>query len=494
MFESAELDHDISKAVYRREEAKLRQALLDAQNELRQSGRFAVLILIAGVEGAGKGETVNLLNEWMDPRFIEARAFSVPSDEEAERPHMWRFWRALPSRGRIGIFFGAWHTQPIVDRVMGRIKAGEYDRHISEILRIEKMLCDEGVLLLKFWFHLSKKQQKKRLKQLARDPKTSWRVTDRDWKLLDRYDDYAEVCEPFIRRTSTAEAPWMPVPGADPQYRSLAVGRTLLAAMRERLDDKPVRRLPDKTLPLLPALDRLNVIRALELDQPMTKEEYRKEFEKWQGRLNLLSRHPRFDEISVVAVFEGNDAAGKGGAIRRVTRSIDARSYHTVSVAAPTEEERGQPYLWRFWRHLPRRRIVTIFDRSWYGRVLVERVERLARPEEWTRAYAEINEFEQQLVEHGVVLVKFWIHISPEEQLARFRERERVEWKKHKITEEDWRNREKWSQYAVAVDEMCARTSTEHAPWTLIAGNDKRHARVSILDTFVERLKDALGD
>jgi polyphosphate:AMP phosphotransferase len=492
MFESAELDHDISKAVYRREEAKLRQALLDAQNELRQSGRFAVLILIAGVEGAGKGETVNLLNEWMDPRFIEARAFSVPSDEEAERPHMWRFWRALPSRGRIGIFFGAWHTQPIVDRVMGRIKAGEYDRHISEILRIEKMLCDEGVLLLKFWFHLSKKQQKKRLKQLARDPKTSWRVTDRDWKLLDRYDDYAEVCEPFIRRTSTAEAPWMPVPGADPQYRSLAVGRTLLAAMRERLDDKPVRRLPDKTLPLLPALDRLNVIRALELDQPMTKEEYRKEFEKWQGRLNLLSRHPRFDEISVVAVFEGNDAAGKGGAIRRVTRSIDARSYHTVSVAAPTEEERGQPYLWRFWRHLPRRRIVTIFDRSWYGRVLVERVEGFCSEADWMRAYGEIIEFEQEMARHDVVVVKFWLAISKDEQHRRFKAREKVGYKRFKITDEDWRNRRKWDEYERAVCDMVDRTSTSTAPWTLVEANNKYHARIKVLKTLCGAIEGAL--
>src|SRR5688572_18047235 len=262
MFESAELDHDISKAVYRREEPKLRQALLEAQNELRESGRFSVLILIAGVEGAGKGEMVNLLNEWMDPRQIEVSAFDQPSDEEAERPHMWRFWRALPPKGRIGIFFGAWHTQPILQRVLGRIKTAEYDRRISEIQRMEKMLCDEGVLLLKFWFHLSRKQQKKRLKKLDREGELPGRVSKHAWKLYDLYDDFTAVCEPFIRRTSSAEAPWIPVPGADPQYRSLAVGRTLLAAMRERLDEKPVTRLPDRTPPLPPALDNLNVIRA----------------------------------------------------------------------------------------------------------------------------------------------------------------------------------------------------------------------------------------
>jgi polyphosphate:AMP phosphotransferase len=492
MFESAELNHDISKTVYRREEAKLRQGLLDAQNELRQNGRFTVLVVIAGVEGAGKGEMVNLLNEWMDPRYIETRAFSMPSDEEAERPHMWRFWRALPPKGRIGIFFGAWHSQPILDRVLGRIKTAEYDRRIAEIQRMEKMLCDEGVLLLKFWFHLSRKQQKKRLKQIARDSEQSSRAMKFAWKLYDLYDEFAAVCEPFIRRTSSAEAPWIPVPGADPQYRSLAVGRTLLAALRERLDDQPVKRLPDRTPPLLPALDRLNVIQALELDQSMSREEYKEEFEKWSERLRTLSWHARFRDISVVAVFEGNDAAGKGGAIRRVTRSLDARRYHTVSIAAPSEDERAQPYLWRFWRQVPRRGIVTIFDRSWYGRVLVERVEGFCSEADWMRAYGEINEFEQELARHDVLVVKFWLAIDKEEQHRRFKEREKVDYKRFKITAEDWRNRRKWDEYERAVCDMVDRTSSSYAPWTLVEANNKYHARIKVLKTLCGALEDAL--
>src|SRR5688572_10531516 len=492
MFESAELNHDISKAVYKREEPKLRQALLDAQNDLMQGKRFATLIVIAGVEGAGKGEVVNLLNEWMDPRLIQARAFHLPSDEEAERPRMWRFWRALPPKGRIGIFFGGWHTEPILDRVMGHIKASEYDRRVSEIQRIEKMLCDEGVLLLKFWFHLSKKQQKKRLKQLSKDPKTSWRVTKFEWKMFEHHDDFTAVCEPFIRRTSSGEAPWIPVPGADSQYRSLAVGRTLLAALRERLDEKPVKLSPDKTPPLLPAIDRLNVIRALELDQAMTKDEFRKEFDKWQGRLYQLSLHPRFNDISVVAVFEGNDAAGKGGAIRRVTRSLDARRYQTISIAAPSEEERAQPYLWRFWRHAPRRGVVAIFDRSWYGRVLVERVEGFSPEADWARGYGEINEFEQELARHDIVVVKFWLTISKDEQHRRFKEREKVPYKQFKITAEDWRNRKKWDQYEQAVCDMVDRTSTSVAPWTLVEANNKYYARIKILKTLCGAIEQAL--
>ena len=375
MFESANLDHHVDKAAYRREQAELREALLDAQYDLKQQRRFSVLILIAGVEGAGKSETVNLLNEWMDPRYIHTNAFFLPSDEERERPQQWRFWRALPPKGEIGIFFGAWQTMPILQRVMGEIDEAAFTHEIGDIQRLEKMLCDEGVLLLKYWFHLSKDQQKKRLKSLEKDPKTRWRVTDLEWEYAKRYDRFVAVCEPFLRETSTGEAPWIVVPGAGARFRSLTVGWHLLAAMRERLDTKPPKRLPDKTPPLPTRSDRLNVLSALDLAQSMTEVEYRKALEKWQGRLNMASRDPRFNSTSVVAVFEGNDGAGKGGAIRRVTASLDARCYGNVSIAAPTEEERAQPYLWRFWRRLPRHGRFTIFDRSWYGRVLVERVE-----------------------------------------------------------------------------------------------------------------------
>ncbi len=492
MFESAELEHKIKKAVYEREEPKLREALLNAQYDLKENGRFPVLILIAGVEGAGKGETVNLLNEWMDPRHIHAHAFPEPSDEERERPPMWRFWRALPPKGKIGIFFGAWHTQPVVGRVQGLVNEGEFSQQISEVLRFEKMLCDEGVLLLKFWFHLSKEQQKKRLKALEKDPRTRWRVTDLEWKYFKLYKKFIKVCEPFLRKTSTGEAPWIVVSGADPHYRSLTVGRHLLAAMRERLDEKPAKRLPGKTPLLLPAADNLNVLRAAKLDQPLTKNDYAKQLEKWQGKLNSLSRHARFKDISVVAVFEGNDAAGKGGAIRRITGALDARVYHNVSVAAPTGEERAQPYLWRFWRHIPRHGRFTIFDRSWYGRVLVERVEGFCPEADWMRAYTEINDFELQLACSHKVVVKFWLAISKDEQYKRFKAREKVAFKRFKLTEEDWRNREKWDAYERAVCDMVDRTSTSIAPWTLVEANNKYHARIKVLKTLCQAIETAL--
>jgi polyphosphate:AMP phosphotransferase len=492
MFESASLTHRVDKAAYRREEATLREALLNAQFDLNEQGRFPVLILIAGVEGAGKGETVNLLNEWMDPRHIQVSAFALPSDEESERPAHWRFWRALPPKGQIGIFFGAWQTMPIVQRALGEIGEGEFARQVGEIRRLEKMLCDEGVLLLKYWFHLSRSQQKARLKSLEKDPKTRWRVTDLEWDFFKLYNRFIKVCEPFLRETSTGEAPWIVVPGADPRFRALTVGRHLLAAMRERLDEKPVKTLPDKTPPLAAPGDRINVLSALELDQPMTKAAYEKELEKWQGRLNLASRDPRFKSMSVVAVFEGNDGAGKGGAIRRVTSALDARSYDNFSVAAPTEEERAQPYLWRFWRPLPRRGRFAFFDRSWYGRVLVERIEGFCSEADWMRAYGEINDFEDALVRHGVVVVKFWLAISKAEQHRRFKSRENTAFKRFKITAEDWRNRKKWGAYETAVCDMVDRTSTAGAPWTLVEANNKYAARIKVLKTLCEAVEDAL--
>jgi AMP-polyphosphate phosphotransferase len=492
VFESADLKHKVDKAAYRREAPKLRRALLEAQYDLKENGRFPVLIVIAGVEGAGKSETVNLLNEWMDPRHIVTSAFGDPSDEERERPAQWRFWRALPSKGKIGIFFGGWHTDPILNRVLGRISDAGLARDVGEILRLEKMLADEGVLLLKYWFHLSRKQQEKRLVELESDPRTRWHVTDVEWKYFALHKKFVKVCDPFLRKTSTGESPWIVVPGADSRYRTLTMGRHLLAAMRERLDEKPIKRLPDRTPPLPAPADRLNILRALELDQPMSKEEYGEALDKWQGRLAVASRDPRFNSLSVVAAFEGNDAAGKGGAIRRVTAALDARLYANIPVAAPTEEERAKPYLWRFWRHIPRNGRFAFFDRSWYGRVLVERVEKFAPEADWLRAYSEINEFEQALARHGIVVVKFWLAISREEQYRRFKQREKIDFKQFKITADDWRNRKKWDAYEGAVCDMVDRTSTSIAPWTLVEANNKYHARIKVLKTLCRALENAL--
>lgn len=492
MFESAELGHKVDKATYDAEVPKLREALLDAQFDLALQAKFPVIILIGGVDGAGKGETVNLLNEWMDPRHIQAHAMGEPSDEECERPPMWRFWRALPPKGKIGIFFGSWYTDPIIQRVMGKIKGAQLIQNIGEINRFEKMLTDEGALILKFWFHLSKEAQKKRLKLLEKDSKTRWRVTDTDWERFKIYDKFRKVSEYALRETSTGESPWIVVEGADARYRNMTVGKILLEAMRKRLDS-PAKPPQPNVAPLQAAIDHLDVLDTLNMSQKLSKKVFEEELEKYQGRLNLLTRDPKFRKLSVIAIFEGSDAGGKGGAIRRITGALDARYYRIIPVAAPTEEERAQPYMWRFWRHIPRTGRVTIFDRSWYGRVLVERVEKYCSEADWMRAYSEINDFEEQLAANNTILVKFWLAITNEEQLRRFKEREQIGFKRFKITEEDWRNREKWDDYERAVCDMVDRTSTEIAPWTLVEANDKNFARIKILKTICQRIEAAMG-
>jgi polyphosphate:AMP phosphotransferase len=491
VFEDAELDHKLDPTAWKQEQEELRTALLDAQYDLSQQKRFAALIVIGGVEGAGKGETVNLLHEWMDPRHLLATAFAEPSSEERQRPPMWRFWQALPRRGRIGIFFGAWHTVPILDRAEGRIGEGEFERRIAAIRAFERMLCDEGVLLLKLWFHLSKSQEKRRFRELLAHKRTAWRVSDRDRALLANHTRLARASEHLLRATSTGRAPWYVIPGADAAYRAKMVGRILLDALRERLDAPASAAPTERTPPLAPSIDGRTVLSELDLSRSIPKKSYEGELAKWQGRLARLTRKKSFRKRSLVVVFEGQDAAGKGGAIRRVTRALDARIYQCISIAAPSEEERAQPYLWRFWRRLPARGEVAIFDRSWYGRVLVERVEGFCSEPDWMRAYSEINDFEAQLVEHGALVAKFWLAIDREEQLRRFHEREQTPFKRFKITDEDWRNREKWQAYDAAVHDMVERTSTEIAPWTLVAANDKRHARVMVLRTLCETLEAA---
>jgi polyphosphate:AMP phosphotransferase len=491
MFESAEIGHKIDKDTYKKAVPELRAALLDAQFDLKENGKIPVVVLVSGQDGAGKGETINVLYEWMDPRFISTLAFSEPTDEERDRPVMWRYWRALPPKGRVGIFAGSWYSDPIRHRIQGEMSKGELDARIDQINRFESMLVNEGALVLKFWFHLTKDGQRRRLKALEKNPRTAWRVTKWNWDRLKTYDKLQNVVGHLLRMTNTPWAPWIIIEGTDDRYRSLTVGKILLDTMRQKLASTDKQDTP--VAPLLRVnIDGRNVISELDLKQTLTDKEYDDQLAHWQGKLSELARDPRFKNRSLVCAFEGADAAGKGGAIRRIGASLDARQYQVIPIAAPTEEERAQPYLWRFWRHMPRRGRFAIFDRTWYGRVLVERVEGYCSENDWLRAYSEINDFEHELSEAGAIVCKFWLQVSQEEQLKRFKEREKIEFKRFKITEEDWRNREKWDAYQSAICDMVDRTSTGTAPWTLVEANDKSYARVKILRTICQRLEAEL--
>lgn len=493
MFESAEIGHKVGKKKFKDAVTALRSALLDAQFDLNAQKKFPVIVLISGQDGSGKSESINVLYEWMDPRYLTTLAFEQPTDEERERPVMWRFWRNLPPKGRVGVLSGSWYSEPIARRIAGDMSLSRLDARIDQINRFEAMLVNEGALVLKFWLHLSKPDQEARFRRLESNPRTAWRVTPEHWASLKTYDQLQEVAGHVLRMTNTTWAPWTVVEASDDNFRSLTLGRTLLESMKLKLASMDAQ-IPPPAPAVTVHADARNILSELNLDHKLHKDRYADQLAFWQGRLAELVRDPRFAHRSLVCAFEGVDAAGKGGAIRRVAKAFDARAFQIVPIAAPTDEESARPYLWRFWRHVPRRGKVTIFDRSWYGRVLVERVEKFCSEADWQRAYGEINDFEHDLAEAGVIVLKFWLQIGKAEQLKRFKKREHVEFKRFKITDDDWRNRKKWSKYETAICDMIDRTSTGTAAWTLVEANDKKFARVKILRTICERVEMALNN
>lgn len=490
MLKAAELGRTLSKEQYDAVLPGLRAAMLDAQARLRSAG-FSVVVVVGGVDGAGKSETVNALHEWFDARFLHSESYAPPTEEERAHPEYWRYWLWLPPAGRIGVFSGAWYTQPIDARARGKLSDLELSDQSSRINSFERTLADGGTLFVKLWFHIGKKAQRRRLRELESKRATRFRVTNRDWKNHERYDELLHVSEQVISHTSTGYAPWNVIDGQDARFRNITGARAILDAIESRL---AAPRPAHQPAPLPKAPDPETLLDTLDLNQALTKHDYEARIARLQSRLNSLVRKLKKRNKSAILVFEGPDAAGKGGAIRRITWALDARSYRLIPIAAPSDEERAHHYLWRFWRHLPRQGRLTIFDRSWYGRVLVERVEGFASEGEWRRAYQEINEFERELWRSNVVLVKFWLHISPEEQLRRFEERKNDPTKRYKITAEDYRNREQANQYEAAAAEMIERCSPPEAPFTLIEANNKRFARVKVLQILCDRLEAACED
>ncbi len=489
MFETVELDRKVSKDAFKATESSLRTQLLAMQEAIREAN-IPVILIVSGVEGAGKSEVINRLNKWLDARGIETNAFWDETDEERERPRLWRFWRTLPARGKLGIMFGSWYTQPIVEYAFGKSSEIEFEHQLQRVNELERTLTLDGALVVKLWFHITAKTQHKRLKK-----KFSGRnAKSLEQKFAKHYDQFKAVSENAIRITDTGLSPWHLVEAEDKRYRDLRAAQILLESVSHRINAAPQVDLTsgESWVAETNYEPNVTVLDKVPLDLCLTEQEYAEQLKTQQTRLQELAWKARNQRRSVVLVFEGWDAAGKGGAIRRVTSAVDARLFRVISIAAPTDEEKGHHYLWRFWRHVPRSGYLTIYDRSWYGRVLVERVEGFAKQVEWRRSFQEINDFEGQLNESGIILNKYWLHISQEEQLRRFKEREQIPWKQHKITEEDWRNRESWDKYRFAVNDMVTHTSTSFAPWHIIPANDKRFARVQVLRTLCDNLENSL--
>ena len=469
-----------------------RERLVQLQVELKHAP-FKVLLILAGPEGAGRGNLLNTLAEWLDPRGVETFSYHAPTDNELAHPHLWRFWRSLPGMGRIGLYAGSWYTETLREEANNTRALSHITEEAERIRDFEKLLADGGTLIVKVWLQLTKEAQGRRLRTLRADSATAWRVTDEDWhhhKIYERLDTTARLIRSMTNRPG---ARWVVIDAEDERSRDLKVGQLLLRQFRRQ--QVRIARLAraggsGAAKPLRPA--GLRRLQALPLDQDLSEKDYDQLREKWLGRLSLAVRSALTSGRSIVFAFEGWDAAGKGGAIRRLTSAIDPRDYTVIPVAKPTPEEKHAHFLWRFWRDLPRNGRMTVFDRSWYGRVLVERVEGFCREDEWRRAFGEINAFERELTEHGTIVLKYWLHVSHAEQLRRFREREAIPHKRHKMNAEDWRNRRQRGAYEVAVGDMLALTDRENAPWHLVPADNKRFARLEVLRSASRRIEAAL--
>ena len=492
MLDNLDLDISLDKETY---DAKI-EILMQQLRSLQQTcweKKLPAIIVLEGWAAAGKGALVKKMIGYMDPRGFAVHPIWPPSEAEMGYPFLWRFWQKLPARGRIGFFYHSWYTHVLEDRLFQRVSDAEVPTVIRQINAFERQMVDDGAAIAKFWIHLSKKELKHRLKKLEDDTLQAWRVRPEDWKQAKKYEEYTTLAEEMVTQTGTGPAPWTLVEGDCQRWARVKVLTQMAATITEALDRLPTQSAPVK----LPPQERLqptepDLLAQVDLTQSLSPDEYKQELRAAQTRFGKLQQSIDEDQIPVLVLFEGWDSAGKGGAIKRLTDILDPRSYTVNPFAAPTDEEKSHQYLWRFWRRLPTAGKISICDRSWYGRVLVERVEGFATEPEWRRAYQEINEFEEQLTSFGCVVVKFWLHISPDEQLKRFTERENNPFKQYKLTPEDWRNREKWNFYEVAVNQMIQRTSTPAAPWTVIAADNKYYARVKVIQTVTQAIRNQL--
>ena len=495
MLEKIDLSKKVDKKTYRRvmDEAEEKLGLL--QRECKDAG-IPVILVFEGMGAAGKGVQINRLIQALDPRGFDVYACDRPTEDEQMRPFLWRYWTKTPAKGRIAVFDRSWYRSVQVDRFDGLTPEDQLGDAYQDILSFEKQLCDDGTVIMKFFLYIDKDEQKKRFKKLEGSKETSWRVTDEDWNRNKDFGRYLKMNEEMLEKTDTDYAPWVIIEAVDKDYAALKIASTVMDRLEYELEHS--RPEEERTAQGQEAKIRERfkngVLSGIDLSKSLTEEEYKTRLKKLQKRLAELHSELYRLRIPVVIGFEGWDAGGKGGAIKRLTSNLDPRGYRVNPTAAPNDIEKVHHYLWRFWNNVPKAGHIAVFDRTWYGRVMVERIEGFCSEAQWRRAYQEINEMESHMANAGAVVLKFWLHIDKDEQERRFRERQANPAKQWKITDEDWRNREKWDQYEEAVNEMLIRTSTTYAPWIVVEGNDKRYARVKVLQTVVDALEKKIKE
>lgn len=491
---------DLSKKMSKKEFNTLMRELdakLGRLQRICKEKRIPVIIAVEGFGAAGKGTMINRLIEPLDPRGFKVYTTQSETENEHYHPFLWRFWNMMPGKGRISILDRSWYRILLNDRFDGKTDAKSLATAADEINSFEKLLTDDHIVLIKFFLVISQKEQKKRLKKLAESKETAWRVTDGDWKRCEHYDEYFRLTEEALQKTDRDNAPWTIIESEDREYAAAKVISTVVKRLEDAIADADRRaKLPrasvEESAQIFPDAFRASALAGIDLSKTLTKEQYQKQLKELQKKLSRLHGELYQRRIPVVLAFEGWDAGGKGGAIKRLTQALDPRGYEVHPVSAPNDLEKSHHYLWRFWTAVPKAGHIAIFDRSWYGRVMVERLEGFCSEDEWRRAYKEINNMEECWANSGCIVLKFWMQIDKDEQERRFTERQENPDKQWKITDEDWRNRAKWDQYEVAVDEMLVRTSTTYAPWIIVEANNKYYARIKVLKTVVDAIEQYL--
>ena len=498
MLETINLDRKMSKKDYKKLMDSLEPRLAALQREAKAK-QIPVMIVFEGWGAAGKGTLINRMISPLDPRGFKVFTIQEANEEEKMHPFMWRFWTRTPAKGIMHIFDRSWYRKVVNEEIDNPMTEGELRRAYQQIHSFEEQLSADGTLIIKFFLHITAEEQKKRFEKLEITPQQSWRVTKTDWKHNRQYEQYLKVYDRMLEETDFGFSQWHVIEATDRRYASAKL-MTLVADILERkIREKDetsgiVRTYSTETNEASDSdILRTSVLAGIDLNKTIGAKAYKKRLDELQDEIEVLHSELFRRRIPVVIALEGWDTGGKGGAIKRLTQKMDPRGYEVFPTSAPNDIEKKHHYLWRFWQSMPKDGHVAIFDRTWYGRVMVERIEGFCTEDEWRRAYKEINQMEADLDAHGAVVLKFWLHIDKEEQERRFQDRMENPDKQWKITDEDWRNRDKWEDYEVAVDEMILRTSTSYAPWHVIEANSKMYARIKILEIFVDTLKKRLG-
>ena len=464
------------------------EKLFGFQTRIKEA-KLPVMVIFEGWGAAGKGSAIGRVIRNIDPRFFKVRTMSAPTQEEKRYPFLRRFLMDIPEAGKFTFFDSYWMEEATSGLLEKKPDEQLYKMRIQSINRTERSLTDNGYLVMKFFFNISRKEQKKRLDDLTDDKNTKWRVSEHDLEENKHYDKYQEIYDRYLTDTNRPSSPWYIIDAKDRKWAELQVLRFLNQGIETALQNHDLAApILQNTFPLV----KMPLLTDISLDdRKLTDEEYDTQLDALQDELRELHNELYRKKIPVIIAYEGWDAAGKGGNIKRITSALDPRGYEVQPIASPEPHEKARHFLWRFWTRLPKDGHIAIFDRTWYGRVMVERLEGFCSENDWQRAYNEMNEFEKELSDWGAVVIKFWVQIDSDTQLERFTERQNTPEKQWKITDEDWRNREKWDQYEEAVNEMLQKTSTEFAPWHILESNDKKYARIKALWIVTEEIKKA---